>query len=237
MKPGKFTFYVLPLALGLAMLAAGCKGQEKAKPAAPARPAPPAAAPAAPAPRAEAPPAAAPLARARTGGKVVKSVATAQGTLRIVRYGKGRSAEFAAVLGDRTLVEPEVRPIEVAARRPAKGKASLVLLRFPRGDKGCPARFRVADLTRGSDPRVSDEFGNCSAHPRASGSAGGWKLAFPKSKGAAPKNWIYANGELREVAKKGSPKGSSKTASRQAPPGYKAPEYTGLQPPPAQPSQ
>lgn len=236
MKAGKFGLHVLPLALGLAMLAAGCKGEEKAKPAAPARPAPPAAAPAAPAPRAEAPPAAAPSARERTGGKVVKSVATAQGTLRIVRYGKGRSAEFAAVLGDRTLVEPEVRPIEVAAKRPAKGKASLVLLRFPRGDKGCPARFRVADLTRGSDPRVSDEFGNCSAHPRASGSAGGWKLAFPRSKGAAAKNWIYANGELREVAKKGSSKkGSSKTASGQAPSGYKAPEYTGPQPP--QPSQ
>ncbi len=231
MKAGKFTLHVLPLALGLAMLAAGCKGQEKAKPApAPARPAPPAAAPAAPAPRAEAPPPAAPPPRARTGGKVVKSVTTAQGKLHIVRYGKGRSAEFAAVLGDRSLVEPEARPIEVAAKRPAKGKATLVLLRFPRADKGCPARFRVADLARG-DPRVSDEFGNCSAHPRASGSAGGWKLAFPRSKGASPKTWIYANGELREMATKGSSKkGSSKTASGQVPPGYKVPEYTGPQP-------
>lgn len=226
MKPVNLISHVLPLALGLAILAAGCKGGEKAKPA-PSRPAaPPAAAPPAPAPPPPAaPPAAAPPARARTGGKVVKTVTTAQGKLHIVRYGKGRSAEFAAVLGDRSLVEPEARPIGVAAKRPARGQASLVLLRFSRPDKGCPARFRVADLTRGSDPRVSDEFGNCSAHPRASGSSGGWKIAFPRSKGAAAKSWIYANGELRE----GGRKGASRASSGVPPPANKAPEYTGPQ--------
>ncbi len=197
MKPIAISSLVLPVALGLAILAAGCKGEEKAKP--PPPPPPPPSRPV------ERPPAVAPekpARKERAGGKVVKSVATAQGKLHIVRYGSGASAEFAVLLGDRTLVDPEERPIAVAASQAAKGKANLVLLKFPRKDKDCPARFRVADLTRGKDPRVSDEFGNCSARPRASASSAGWKLAFPKAGRAKAKTWLYSNGELREAGQK-----------------------------------
>jgi hypothetical protein len=187
----------LPVALGLAILAAGCKGEEKAKPAPP--PPPP---PSIPVERPQAVAPEKPARKERTGGKVVKSVATGQGKLQIVRYGRGASAEFAVLLGDRTLVDPEERPIEVAASQTAKGKAKLVLLRFPRKDKDCPARFRVADVTRGKDPTVSEEFGNCSARPRASATSGGWKLAFPKAGSAKARTWTYANGELREAGQK-----------------------------------
>lgn len=196
MKTTAIASLVLPAALGLAILAAGCKGEEKAKPAPPPPP-----------PRAERPQAAPekpapPPKKVRTGGKVVKSVATAQGKLEVVRYGKGSNAEFAVVLGDRTLVDPEERPVEVAGSQP-KNKANLVLLRFPSKDKACPARFRVADLTRGQDPKVSDEFGNCSAKPKVTVASGGWKLAFPKAGSNKAQTWTYAKGDLREAGQKG----------------------------------
>jgi hypothetical protein len=225
-KPTNISLYVLPLALALAMLAAGCKGEEKPKPATPAARAPP------PGPTAERPQAVAPekpAKKERTGGKVVKSVVTPQGKLQIVRYGSGASAEFAALLGDRTLVEPEARPIQVAATKSAKGRANLVLLRFPSKDKSCPAHFRVADLSRGNEPRVSDEFGNCSARPRASASGGGWKLAFARSGKSAARTWIYSNGELREAGKKAGSKASAKASASKVPPSTKVPEYTGPQ--------
>lgn len=206
MKPTAISSMTLPVALGLAILAAGCKGEEKAKPAPP--PPPP---PSRPVERPQAVAPEKPARKERIGGKVVKSVATAQGKLQVVRYGSGASAEFAVLLGDRTLVDPEERPIEVAASQTAKGKAKLVLLRFPRKDKACPARFRVADLTRGKDPKVSDEFGNCSARPRASATSGGWKLAFPKAGSAKARTWTYADGELREAGQK---------AGTQPPTGY-----------------
>ena len=41
MKPTMFSSRTLPMALGLAILAAGCKGEEKAKPAPPPPPPPP----------------------------------------------------------------------------------------------------------------------------------------------------------------------------------------------------
>jgi hypothetical protein len=195
-KPTAISSLTLPVALGLAVLAAGCKGEEKAKPAPPPPP------PSRPVERPQAVAPEKPPRKERTGGKVVKSVATALGKLQIVRYGSGASAEFAVLLGDRTLVDPEERPIDVAASQSAKGKAKLVLLRFPRKDKDCPARFRVADLTRGKDPKVSDEFGNCSGRPRASAASGGWKLAFPKAGSAKARTWTYANGELREAGQK-----------------------------------
>ncbi len=230
MKTTNTSSHVLPLALGLAILAAGCKGEEKTKPAPRAAPPP---SPAAESPRAVAPEK--PAKRDRTGGKVVKSVVTPQGKLQIVRYGSGDSAEFAVLLGDRTLVEPEARPIQVAATKSAKGKANLVLLRFPSKDKACPAHFRVADLGRGGEPRVSDEFGNCGARPRASASGGGWKLAFARSGKSAARTWIYSKGELRESGKKAGSKASASKASASkppppdAPPSRKVPEYTGPQ--------
>ncbi len=207
MKPIAISSLTLPVALGLAILAAGCKGEEKAKPAPPPPPPPPSY----PVERPQAVAPEKPARKERIGGKVVKSVATAHGKLQIVRYGSGASAEFAVLLGDRTLVDPEERPINVAASQTAKGKAKLVLLRFPRKDKDCPARFRVADLTRGKDPKVSDEFGNCSGRPRASATSGGWKLAFPKAGSAKARTWTYANGELREAGQK---------AGKQEPTGY-----------------
>jgi hypothetical protein len=175
-KPTAISSLTLPVALGLAVLAAGCKGEEKAKPAPPPPP------PSRPVERPQAVAPEKPPRKERTGGKVVKSVATAHGKLQIVRYGSGASAE--------------------SASQSAKGKAKLVLLRFPRKDKDCPARFRVADLTRGKDPKVSDEFGNCSGRPRASAASGGWKLAFPKAGSAKARTWTYANGELREAGQK-----------------------------------
>lgn len=200
MKPTAITSLILPVTFGLAILVAGCKGEEKAKPAPPPPPPPsyPAERPQAAVPEKPPPP----PRKERTGGKVVKSVATAQGKLQIVRYGSGASAEYAVLLGGRTLVDPEERPIAVAASQTAKGKAKLVLLKFPRKDKDCPARFRVADLTRGKDPRVSEEFGNCSARPRATATSGGWKLAFPKAGTAKARTWTWANGELREAGQK-----------------------------------
>jgi hypothetical protein len=198
MKPTAIPSLVLPLALALAVVA-GCKGEKKPSPP-PPPPSRPVERPKAVAPE----PAPAPPRKERTGGKVVKSVTTTQGKLTVVRYGKGGSAEYALMLGSRTLVEPEQRPIEVAGSRP-KGKANLVLLRFPRKAKDCPARFRVADLAKGKDPRVSDEFGNCSARPKVSAASGGWKLAFPKAGSFKAKTWTYSNGELREAGQKGPP--------------------------------
>ncbi len=205
MKPTAISSLVLSAALGLAL--AGCKGEEK-------KPAPPPPPPSRPVekPKAAVEPAPAPPRKERTGGKVVKSVTTAQGKLNVVRYGKGSSAEYALLLGSRTLVEPEQRPIEVAASKP-KGKASLVLLRFPRKAKDCPARFRVADLAKGKDPKVSDEFGNCSAKPKVSAASNGWKVAFPKAGSFKAKTWTYSNGELREAGGKSAP----------APAGYSGP--------------
>lgn len=214
MKHTALTSLALPVALGLAIMAAGCKGEEKAKPAPPPPPPPrPVERPQAVAPEPPPPP---PPKKERPAGKVVKSVSTAQGKLQIVRYGSGARAEYWVALGERTLVDPDERPIEVAASQSSKGKARLVLLRFPRKDKSCPARFRVADLTRGKDPKVSDEFGNCSARPKASASKAGWKLAFPKAGSAKAATWTYANGELREPGQK-----ASKPAS--------PPDYTGPQ--------
>lgn len=207
MKPNAISSLVLPVALGLSILAAGCKGEEKAKPPPPPPPRP-VERPQAVAPEPPPPP---PPRKERAPGKVVKSVTTAQGKLNIVKYGKGGATEYGVTLGDRTLVEPDQRPVEVAAAQP-KAKANLVLLRFPRKDKQCPARFRVADLTRGRDPRVSEEFGNCSARPRVSSSKGGWKLAFPKAGSAKAKTWTYAGGELREPGQgKSSPAGPTFT--------------------------
>jgi len=207
-KPIAISSLTLPVALGLAILAAGCKGEEKAKPAPP--PPPP---PSRPVERPQFAAPEKPPRKERAGGKVVKTVTTAQGKLHVVKYGSGSSTEFAVTLGDRTLIEPEERPIEVATSQPARGQASLVLLRFPRKDKDCPARFRVADLTRGRDPKVSDEFGNCSARPKASAASGGWKLAFPRAGSSKAKTWVYANGELREPGQKG----------KQGPSGYSGP--------------
>jgi hypothetical protein len=191
----------LSVALGLAIMAAGCKGEEKAKPAPPPPPPRPVERPQVIAPEPPPPPAPPPK-KERTGGKVVKSVTTAQGKLTVVRYGKGSNAEYGVMLGKSTLLEPDFRPVEVTAAHPKK-KASLVLLRFPSKDKACPAHFRVADVTHGKDAKVSDEFGNCSAKPKVSAASGGWKLAFPKAGGAKAKTWTYANGELREAGQKG----------------------------------
>lgn len=210
MRYTALTSLALPVVLGLAIMAAGCKGEEKAKP--PPPPPRPVERPQAVAP--EPPPPPPPPRKERPAGKAVKSVRTAQGKLQILRHGSGARAEYSVVLGERVLVEPDERPIQVAASQSSKGKARLVLLRFPSKDKSCPARFRVADLTRGKDPRVSDEFGNCSARPKASTSKAGWKLAFPKAGSAKAATWTYANGELREAGKK---------AQAQAPVGYHEP--------------
>lgn len=200
MKPNPISSLVLPVALGLAIVAAGCKGEEK-KPAPPPPPPRPVERPQAVAP--EPPPPPPPPKKERTGGKVVKSVTTAQGKLTVVKYGKGANTEHGVMIGKTTLVEPEFRPVEVTASTP-KGKANLVLLRFPSKDRSCPARFRVADLTRGRDPKVSDEFGNCSARPKVSAAkGGGWKLAFPKAGSAKARTWTYASGELREAGQAG----------------------------------
>ncbi|HEU4385010.1 MAG TPA: hypothetical protein VFR85_16120 [Anaeromyxobacteraceae bacterium] len=204
MKHTALKSLVMPVVLGLAILAAGCKGEEKAKPAAPPPPPPrPVERPPVAAPEPAPPPPAPPPRKERTGGKVVKTVATAQGKLNVVRYGKGSNAEYALMLGTRTLVDPEMRPIQVAATNP-RSKPSLVLLRFPSKDKHCPAHFRVADVTRGKDPKVSEEFGNCSAKPKVSAASGGWKLAFPKAGSAKPRTWTYSKGELREAGQKGT---------------------------------
>lgn len=194
MRHTALTSLVLPAVLGLAMVVAGCKGEEKAKPAPPPPPPRPVEKPQAVAPEPPPPP----PRKERPAGKVVKSVSTAQGKLKIVRHGTGPLAEYSVVLGDRTLVDPAERPIEVAGSQSSKGKARLVLLRFRHRDKACPALFRVADLTRGKDPKVSDEFGNCSARPKASATKAGWKLAFPRAGSAKAATWTYANGALRE---------------------------------------
>ncbi len=194
------------LVLGLTALVAGCRDQEKGKAAAP----PPArhhkekpreAAAQKPRPTVEAKA----HEKDKDKDKVVKRVATAQGPLQIVRHGE--PAEYSVVLGDRTLVKPKERVIEVASVRSAKGHTKLVLLRFPSKDKECPALFRVVEVSKGKDPRTSDEFGNCSPKARASTVAAGWRVSFPKTKAAPAKAWVYADGDVREVeAKKASNK-------------------------------
>ncbi len=201
--------------LALTALAAGCRGQEKGKASVP----PPArhekerpreAAAERPHPKAEA------KARDKTVDKVVKRVATAQGPLQIVRHGE--PPEYSVVLGDRTLVKPSERTIEVASVRSAKAHTKLVLLRFPSKEKDCPALFRVVEVSKGKDPRTSDEFGNCSPKARASTVAAGWRVSFPKTKAAPAKAWVYADGDLREAeAKKASRKAAPRTVRKDEP--------------------
>jgi len=187
--------------LGVAALAVGCHGEEKGKGKAPAPAAHPKEksreAPAQkPRPKAEA------KARAEDKDKerVVKKVTTAQGPLRILR--KGEPPEYWVMLGDERLVKPKERVIEVASVHTSKAKTKFVLLRFPSKDKDCPALFRVVEVPKGKDPRTSDEFGNCSARPRARAVAAGWRVTFPKTRKEPAKTWVYADGDVREVEPK-----------------------------------
>lgn len=185
-------------ALALAILMAGCRGEEKGKPA-------PAAPPQAKPPEAPPPPPMPPPPPEKAAGKVVKQVATAQGTLKVLRQGTGAAAEYSAVLGERELVRPRLGSIELAAvkARPAR----LVLLRLRGTVKACPALFRVVETPKGNEAIVSDEFGNCNARPKAVAAAGGWKISFPRSGKTPAKTWIYAGGEVRPLeAKKKSAK-------------------------------
>lgn len=166
-----------------------CKGEEKGKTAR------------APASRSQAKPAPrAPAAAEKEGDKVLKKVATTQGTLTILRRGTGPAAEYSVKLGDRELVERRYGAIEVAA---VHGKpARLVLLRLAGTAKACPALFRVVESPKGKKPRVSDEFGNCSSKPSTTAVAGGWKVSFPRFGNASAKSWTYADGEVRLASAK-----------------------------------
>ena len=191
----------LLVVLGLAALAAGCRGEEKGKAPAPA---------AAPRPKEKPREAAAPKPRPRAEAKareegrdkerVVKKVATAQGPLRILR--SGEPPEYWVMLGEERLVKPKERVIEVASVHTSKAQTKFVLLRFPSKDKDCPALFRVVEVPKGKDPRTSDEFGNCSARPRARAVAAGWRVTFPKTRKEPAKTWVYADGDVREVEPK-----------------------------------
>lgn len=195
-------------AAAMAILMAGCRGEEKAKPApvaAPPRAKPPEAPPA--------PPRAPPPAE-KAAGKVVKQVATAQGTLKVLRHGTGKAAEYSVALGERELVSPRLGPIEVAAVRATP--ARLVLLRLRGTVKACPALFRVVEASQGNEPRVSDEFGNCNPRPKVAAVTGGWKISFLRSGKATAKAWVYAGGEVLQLeAKKKGSKAQPKKAEAQ----------------------
>jgi hypothetical protein len=170
------------------MVLAGCKGEEKEKPAR------------APSSRSQANATPRAPAAEKTGDKVLKKVATAQGTLTVLRRGTGAAAEYSVKLGDRELVEPRYGAIEVAA---VHGKpARLVLLRLAGTTKACPALFRVVESPKGRKPQVSDEFGNCSSKPSTTAVGGGWKVSFPRFGNASAKSWTYADGEVRLASAK-----------------------------------
>ncbi|HSN90338.1 MAG TPA: hypothetical protein VLS93_03845 [Anaeromyxobacteraceae bacterium] len=179
------------IVLGVSMVLAACKGEEKKAPARTAASRTEARKPEA---RSEEP------ARAAepSGPKVVKQLGTAGGRLEILRHGGGQTAKYSARIGDRELVDERHGAIEVAA---VHGKPTrLVLLRLAGTNKACPALFRVVEAVKDKKPKVSDEFGNCNPKPGTAAVKAGWRVSFPKYGKAAAKSWTYADGDVEQVA-------------------------------------
>jgi len=133
--------------------------------------------------------------------KVIDSVNTIAGSMKIVRVGRGADrVHTIQIAGNPVSTIPGLLTVDIASSYPKPPRTQLVLLALNSGGTACPILFRIVKINKNSKASISDEFGTCSETVHTKYSLGFWIVTVEGYKFNSKKTWKYKieSGKLKD---------------------------------------
>lgn len=141
-----------------------------------------------------------------TGETVWHEVRTHRGTVEIVRDETPAGTVFRVRHEGKPILDAtEYDSVAFHLTYPEPPAARLVLLSLITGRNNCPNLYALIEMPERGEPRLTQEFGNCSPFATVRWLGHGLRIDIPRIGRAAAQSWVYAAGKLRRIRARPKP--------------------------------